>query len=229
MSYSKISSLLLYVVAGISLVVMIFYYVGPKTINMTVDELDAKVTSLTTEDIMAPQADDQTLADSAAIDSLQMEADSSMTSETDSTVTAATDTDMVATARATSGEVDLRDYLSAWEIMVYKRTDYALGWAYILFIIAAIAALIFPMINIVTDVKAIIRLVAILGATAVLILISYFALASDATINILGYTGTENSNPTVLKWVGTGLFVTYFLFGIAILSILYSEVVKLFK
>ncbi|MDA3821101.1 MAG: hypothetical protein PF450_00615 [Bacteroidales bacterium] len=228
MSDSKISSILLYVVAGISLLVMLFFYVAPNSVD--IEELDARVLALTTNDIMLPQAD-QAVVDTTATDSLSaMVADTSMVAEVDSAAAmeAATDYEMP-TAEVTPSEVNLRDHLTGWELMVYKRTDYALGWAYILFIIAAIAALIFPVISIVTEVKAMIRFAAILGGTAVLILFSYFVLSSGTTIEIMGYTGTENSNPSVLRWVGTGIYLTYFLFGMAILSILYSEVVKLFK
>jgi hypothetical protein len=229
MSYSKISSILLYVVAGISLLVMLFFYVAPNSLD--IDELDARVLALITNDVMLDQADLQAVVDTTATDSLSaIDADSTMVAEVDSAAVeeAAADYEM-ATAEVTPEEVNLRDHLSGWELMVYKRTDYALGWAYILFIVAAIAALVFPVISIVTDVKAIIRFVTILGGTAVLLLFSYFVLSSGSTIEIMGYTGTENSNPSILRWVGTGIFLTYFLFGLAILSILYSEVVKLFK
>ena len=113
--------------------------------------------------------------------------------------------------------------------MVYKRTDYALGWAYILLALAAIAAVLFPLISIVTDVKAILRLLAVLAGAAVLVILSYFVFASDASIDIIGYTGTDNRDPATLKWIGTGLFSTYIIFGMALLSILYSEVANLFK
>lgn len=237
MPYSKITSIILYVVAAISLVVMLFFYVSPRTVD--IDELEARVTALTTGgdmmsmqmDDLAPAETDSTVADTtAAAEDMAMES-AETDAEADSAAMAPVMEEPVPEPmpEEEAGEIDLKDHLSGWELMVYKRTDYALGWAYILFIIAAIAALVFPMINIATDVKALIRIVSVLGGAAVLILLSYFVLASDETIEILGYTGTENSNPTTLKWVGTSLFSTYFLFGLAIISILYSEVVKLFK
>jgi len=230
MSYSKISTILLYVVATISIVVMLFFYVAPKTLD--IDELEDRVLALTTDDVMPMSNQQAAVADTTATDSTAME-EGAMMAEADSTeidsLAAAAANEMTTATGETGKIVDLRDHLTGWELMVYKRTDYALGWAYILFIIAAIAALVSPIMSIATDMKSVIRFVSVLGAAAILILLSYFVLASDATIDILGYTGTDNSNPTVLKWVGTGLFVTYFLFGLAVLSILYSEVVKLFK
>lgn len=236
MSYSKLTSILLYVVAGISLVVMLFFYVSPKTVD-NIDELESKKDALIAGGAMTLLSEetnaattDSTIADSTAIaDEMAMEADSAK-SEVDSIAAASASTmDITPDKSGAAVEIDLRDHFTGWEIMVLKRTDYALYWAYILLLIAAIAALIFPMINIATDVKALIRLLAVIGVAVIMILLSYYVLASDTPIDIIGYIGTDNSNPTVLKWVGTGLFSTYFLFGLAILSILYSEVVKLFK
>lgn len=230
MSYSKISSITLYVVAAISLIVILFFYVGPRTVD--IDELDARVEKLTTEGVMAdqPEAIPQATADSTVMDSTDM-AGNSAAVEDDSAAAAGVVAAEIITPEeeVVVDEVDLKDYLSTWELMVYKRTDYALGWAYILLAIAAIAAVMFPLITIVTDVKAILRLLALLAGAAILLLLSYFVFASDATINILGYTGTDNSDPVTLKWIGTGLFSTYIIFGLALISILYSEVANLFK
>ncbi len=224
MSNSKISSIALYVVAAISLIVILFFYIGPRTVD--IDAIEAQVDKLTTtgeEMVSAPAetaAADTTASDSAG---MAMADSAAMDSDADTVVLAAAVEDV------SLEEVDLSEYLGTWELMVYKRTDYALKWAYILLAIAAIAALLFPLITIVTDLKAILRLLALLAGAAVLLLVSYFVFASDATIDILGYTGTDNSDPTTLKWIGTGLFSTYIIFGLALLSILYSEVANLFK
>lgn len=229
MYYSKISSITLYVVAAISLVVILFFYISPRTVD--IDELDARVEQLTTEGVMAdqPEAAPQIEADSTAMDSTDM-AGNSEAVEGDSAALAGVVEEIITQEEdVVVQEIDLKDHLSNWELMVYKRTDYALGWAYILLAIAAIAAVLFPLVTMVTDVKAILRLLAILAGAAVLVIVSYFVFASDATINILGYTGTDNSDPVTLKWIGTGLFSTYIIFGLALLSILYSEVANLFK
>jgi hypothetical protein len=219
---SKISSIILYVVAAISLVVILFFYIGPRSVD--IDELEARVEQLTTGGVMAdqPETAAPAEADSTEVDSTGMAGDTTGVADVDSAVIAP------AIADAPT-EIDLKEHLSTWELMVYKRTDYALGWAYILLAIAAIAAVLFPLISIVTDVKAILRLLAILAGAAVLVLVSYYVFASDNPIDILGYTGTDNSDPVTLKWIGTGLFSTYIIFGLALVSILYSEVAKLFK
>lgn len=231
MSYSRISSITLYVVAFISLVVILFFYVGPRTVD--IDELESRVEQLLTEGVVAdePLADEVPMeADTTAMDSTAMaEADSTAAEADSAMVAAAAEDDMMSAPAVAPTEIDLRDHLTGWELMVYKRTDYALRWAYILLAIAAIAAVLFPLINIVTDVKAILRLLAVLGGAGVLLLLSYFVFASDQAIDILGYTGTDNSDPVTLKWIGTGLFSTYIIFGVALISILYSEVAQLFK
>ena len=223
MSHSKISSITLYVVAAISLIVILFFYVGPKTVD--IDELEARVEQLTTGEILDDEpVAEEPVADSAALDSTSMAAGTDME--------AVDESEMIAEAPAEPTvveEIDLRDHLTGWELMVYKRTDYALNWAYILLAIAAIAAVLIPLITIVTDLKAILRLLAVLAGAAVLVLVSYFVFASDQAIDILGYTGTDNSDPVTLKWIGTGLFSTYIIFGLALISILYSEVANLFK
>ena len=231
MSYSKISSITLIVVAVISLVVILFFYASPRTVDIF--ELEARVEQLLTEGALPGEPEPGVVAvvDSATVDNLEMDEEGAAeeVSDEDSAAIIAGIEEERAVPAVMVEEIDLKDYLSNWEFLVYKRTDYALGWAYILLLLAAIAALTFPLITIVTDVKAILRLLMVVGAAVVLVLISYFVFASDTTINILGYTGTDNSNPVTLKWIGTGLFSTYIIFGIAFLSILYFEVVSIFK
>ena len=229
MSYSKISSITLVVVAAISLIVILFFYISPRTVNII--ELEARVEQLLTEGVLAdqPEAPAVAEADTVAEEGTEMEEDAADVAEEDSAAMAATADEPTPIVEVAPELVDLRDHLSNWELMVYKRTDYALGWAYILLVIAAIAAIAFPLVVIVTDVKAILRLLMVAAAAALLVLVSYFVFASDTPIQILGYTGTDNTNPVALKWIGTGLFSTYIIFGIAILSILYFEVVSIFK
>ncbi len=106
-------------------------------------------------------------------------------------------------------------------------TGKILIWAAILVIITAGLALIFPIINLVANPKSAKRGLFILLGIAVLIFIAY-TLASNEVLKIPGYTGTDNV-PGILKIAGTGLFTTYILAGLAVLSILYSEIANIFK
>ena len=106
-------------------------------------------------------------------------------------------------------------------------TDEILMWAFILFIIAAAASLIFPLVYMIMNPKNTVRNLVILGFIVVLVVVSY-SLASDQTLNLVNYSGPDNV-PQTLKRADTGLILTYILAGIAVLSILYTEVAKLFK
>jgi len=106
-------------------------------------------------------------------------------------------------------------------------TGKILIWAAILVIITAGLAVVFPIISLVTNLKSAKRGLFILLGVAVLIFIAY-TLASNEVLSIPGYTGTDNV-PGILKFAGTGLFTTYILAGLAVLSILYSEIANYFK
>ena len=86
----------------------------------------------------------------------------------------------------------------------------------------------FPLIAVLSNPKALVRLLAILAGAAVLVVISY-VLSKDTPIDIIGYTGTDNSDPGTLKMIDTVLFVTYMLFGLALASILYAIISRAFK
>jgi hypothetical protein len=133
----------------------------------------------------------------------------------------------IVTAPDTS-DTDLREIMSGWEYMVWFRTDIALIWAYILVLLTLIAAIVFPLVQVFSNPKGLIRLGAVLVGAAVLVVVSYL-LASDAPVAIIGYTGTDNSDPATLKMIDTVLFITYMLFGLALASILYAVISRAFK
>ena len=217
MAFSNITRIILYVIAGISLLVVLFFYVSPKTVDF--DELEVRVEeALNPVDmtpIELPPVVDTTAQDSAAVE--------------DVAVVEKAEEDVFASAEAvdTSG-TNLKEHLSGWEIMVWFRTDIALIWAYILILITLVASIVFPLISVFSNTKALIRLVAVLAGAAVLVVISYL-MSSASPIDIIGYTGTDNSDPGTLKMIDTVLFVTYILFGMALASILYSIVSRAFK
>ena len=106
-------------------------------------------------------------------------------------------------------------------------TGKILIWAGILVAITAGLALIFPIINLVTNLKSAKKGIFILLGVAVLIFAAY-SLASNEVLEIPGYTGKDNV-PGTLKIAGTGIFTAYILAALAALSILYSEISKYFK
>jgi hypothetical protein len=220
MAFSRITRIILWVVAGISLVVILFFYIAPKT----VDDYDAFVEQV--NDQLAPvdltpmgpmPVIDTTLTDSAAI------------AANIAAVKKAEDDRAAAELAAQNAPVKtVKDVTSGWEYLIYYRTDIALIWAYILVIITLIAALVFPLIAVIKNPKALVRLLLILAGTAVLVVIAYL-LSNDTPIEIIGYTGTANTDPGTLKMIDTVLFITYMLFGLAIASILYAVISRAFK
>ncbi|NOR33277.1 MAG: hypothetical protein GQ579_01215 [Bacteroidales bacterium] len=218
MAFSKITRIILYVVAGISLLVVMFFYISPKTLNY--NALELKVEEALNPVDLTPVAPlpviDTTLTDSVAI------------AENAATVQKAEEERLAATIVTDASETDLGEVLGGWEYLVWFRTDISLIWAYILIIITLIASIVFPLIAVISNPKALVRLLMVLAGAAVLVVISY-VLAKGTAIDIIGYTGTDNRDPGTLKMIDTVLFVTYMLFGLALGSILYAIISKAFK
>ncbi len=219
MAVSKLTKIILWVVAGISLIVVLFFYIGPKTISdyeALVDRVDDAVSGVDIIPLAPLPVIDTTLTDSAAI------------AENIAAVQKAEEERLAAPVVTETPETSIKDETSGWEYLLYFRTDIALMWAYILILITLIAAIVFPLIAVISNPKALIRLLIVLAGFAVLVVVS-FLFASDTAMEIIGYEGTGNSDPGTLKMVDTVLFVTYMLFGLALGSILYAIISKAFK
>ncbi|SHI45211.1 hypothetical protein SAMN05444280_102131 [Tangfeifania diversioriginum] len=106
-----------------------------------------------------------------------------------------------------------------------------LVWTYILMAFGAGIAILASIFHMFTDIKAAKKgliSVVFLGAVA---LVSYL-LASDEIPQFIGVQKFINDGTLteqVAKLVDTGLYATYILIGLAVLSIAYSSVVNLFK
>lgn len=99
-----------------------------------------------------------------------------------------------------------------------------LNWAYVLFGVAIIAAVIFPIVRLFTRPKQAMKSFIGLLGVIVLILIAY-ALSDGTPMNLIGYTGTDNV-PSTLIFSDTILYTMYFLFAGAILAILGTEIYR---
>ena len=106
-------------------------------------------------------------------------------------------------------------------------TNMILRWAFILLIITAVVALIFPLMYLVANPKNAIRPLIILALVGIFVLIAWL-LASDDILHMPAYNGADNVE-SVLKKAGTGLFLAYILAIGALGAILFSEISKLFK
>ena len=219
MSYSKLSSILLYIVFGISILVIVFFYLGDKLIDST--KYEAKIEKLATPGGLT---DEQFIPQTPAFSDTVATADSLADADTTKVALQAP----VKVEKISTPTQPESVNFTVMEALVYNKTDIALYWAYILLLIAAIFALIFPIIGMFSSPAQLVRtsigLVVVAG-----VLLGAYALGSGATIPIIGYEGTDNSNPQVLKIVDMGLLTMYFILGLALLSILYAEISRYFK
>ncbi len=99
-----------------------------------------------------------------------------------------------------------------------------LNWAYILFIIAVVAALIFPIVRLFTRPKQAMKSFIGLGALVIVVLIAY-AMADGTPMNIIGYSGPDNV-PSRLIFSDTIIYTMYILFGGAIIAIFTTELLR---
>ena len=114
-------------------------------------------------------------------------------------------------------------------ILFYTDTiseDLLLYWGYILLIIVIVATLLAAIGNILLKPKGSLKVVIILAVMVVVGIISY-ALSS----NELSAAQLEKMQITAStsKLVGAGLYFTYFMAAVALISIIYSAVSRMFK
>jgi hypothetical protein len=106
-------------------------------------------------------------------------------------------------------------------------TDGMLYWTYALFGVATVSSILFAVFLMASDFKKAKNALIGVGALIVVVGLAY-ALASGA---IPTFHNVEKFNITeaISKFVGTGLYTTYLLGGIAIIGILFTEFSKSFK
>ena len=103
-------------------------------------------------------------------------------------------------------------------------------WVYFLFVILCVLALGFAILQTVTDKRSAKRGLLVLGGFVIIGVISYM-LSSDKLPQFLGVESFIDSgqlNLRVSKLIDTGLYVTYFLFVMSILSLALSPLIKYF-
>lgn len=86
--------------------------------------------------------------------------------------------------------------------------------------------IIFSLIQLLTDLKSLKQALIVIVLMGIVIGISY-NLATDKAITFLGESLSKS--PAESKWVGTGLYTTYITGSLAILSIVFSPVIKRLK
>lgn len=102
-----------------------------------------------------------------------------------------------------------------------------LNWSYILFGLAIIAAIVFPVARLITRPKQAMKSFLGLGVVVVLVFIAY-TMADGTPMKIIGYSGTDNV-PATLIFSDTIIYTMYFLFVAAILAIIGTEIYRRVK
>lgn len=108
------------------------------------------------------------------------------------------------------------------QIPVY--TGLAINLAMVYFFLCTAAAILFPIVFF--NLKKAKNTLIGLGVMILLIVISY-VLADSQPVKIIDYEG--DMSEAMLKRVGTGIILTYFLMGFAVVAWIYAEVSKIFK
>jgi MFS-type transporter involved in bile tolerance (Atg22 family) len=103
--------------------------------------------------------------------------------------------------------------------------DFFLYLGYIMVIVAAVSAVLFSVLNMVTNPKNIIRAGISVAIIGVLFLIAYSMSGNEVTTEYAKF----NIDPDTSKLVGGTLIMSYLLLGITVVGLFYTEVVKIVK
>jgi uncharacterized membrane protein YgaE (UPF0421/DUF939 family) len=212
MPFSKISSIVFFVVVGITIPIMGLFYFGENLVNT--EQYEAKVQKI--ENILQKSSPLSFVEDLQSAGSNALKADSTANLNGNNIT------------QNPAPVIPDKVIFNFMEKLVYYKMDIAIVWGYVLLIISILIALVFPVIYAIAHPVNMIRILLVLIGILALVGVSYL-LSSDKPLEIIGYSGTDNSDPTVLKLIDTGLIINYFVLGFAFLAILYSEIAKYFK
>lgn len=112
-----------------------------------------------------------------------------------------------------------------------KWLDFNINWAIFLTVIAGIIAFGFAIAQTIVDKKKTISSLLVLAGFAIVTIISY-AVSSTEIPQFFGvekFVADGTLTPSISRWIGTGLVMTYILFAGAALSIAYFSVANMFK
>lgn len=130
----------------------------------------------------------------------------------------------------------MKDLPAEMKIMEVEKTadswgGLVLNFSIFLFVACAVLALGFAIYKFVRDAidnpKSAIKPAITLVVVILLVVISY-SMASDVVPEFLGSKNFDIT-PSTSKWVETSLFGMYFLFGFALIALVYTEVSKIWR
>ena len=100
-------------------------------------------------------------------------------------------------------------------------------WAVVLLGLAALLSVLFPLVQFILNPKNAVKALVGLAGLGLVFLVAYFM--ADTTPIVSTVDNADFSNPAVLRFADTGILATYFLFGCALLALVYTGVRGLFK
>jgi len=113
------------------------------------------------------------------------------------------------------------------------RLDAYLNWSFVLIGIALVAAIVFPIVNMITNPANSKKTLLTLGIVAVVVVASYVLANGDILIfpgyEKFFYEDISMDAHKFSKYVGTGLWTMYILGALSIISMAYVEIAKFFK
>lgn len=109
----------------------------------------------------------------------------------------------------------------------FEYTGIVITWAIVVFAIALLGAVLSYVVGAIVDTSNLLRTVIAVVGAVVLVGVCW-ALADGTPLPLVGYEGSENV-PFWLKIADTGLFLGYIAAVVAVLSIVVSEIIQLFR
>lgn len=104
--------------------------------------------------------------------------------------------------------------------------DILIYWGYFLVIFTAVITILFPIVAMIMNPKNSIKIFIALGLMVIIAIIAY-------SLSQVGFTDLQLEKLEVTadtsKYVGAGLIFTYILAGLAVLTIIYASISRIFK
>ncbi|MDY0200088.1 MAG: hypothetical protein WC951_05370 [Bacteroidales bacterium] len=104
-----------------------------------------------------------------------------------------------------------------------------INWSIILLGVAALLAVIFPLVHFLFNPKNFVKVLLSLGALALVFVVAYLVADTTPIITATSATETNFSNPDVLRFADTGIISTYILLGVALLLLAFTGLRGIFN
>ena len=104
-----------------------------------------------------------------------------------------------------------------------------INWAIVLLVIAAVFAVLFPLIHFILNPKNIGKVLVSFALFAAVFVVAYFMSDTTPIVTATSALNPDFSDVSVLKLADTGIIATYILLGTALLALLFTGVRGIFN